>query len=95
MNAPATSRDPYGPSDSSDSANDRPTETADSDAAGTGERASAEPPSLQDDDVGRDIDTDQEVDADHAGISRAPADPTRNGGLPPASGRSLGGEDED
>lgn len=94
MTTPATSPDPYGPSDSSDSANDRPAEPADSDAAGTGERASAEPPAIQDD-VGRDIDTDQEVNADQAGLSRAPADPERNGGLPPASGHSLGGEEED
>lgn len=95
MNAPISGpRDPFGPSDSSDSASDRPAEPANTDAAGTGERASVNPRAAEDD-VAQDIDTDQEVSADEAGLARTPADPVRNGGLPPASGHSLGGEIED
>lgn len=87
-------RDPYGPSDSSDSASERPPEPPGSDSAGTGERPSVEPPQAEDD-AGRDIDTDHEQSADQAGLSRSAPDPRRNGGLPPASGRSPGGEDQD
>lgn len=87
-------RDPYGPSDSSDSASERPAEPPGSDAAGTGERPSVEPPAGEDD-TGRDIDTDREQPADQAGLSRSAPDRRRNGGLPPASGRSPGGEDKD
>lgn len=91
--SPTSPRDPFGPSDSSDSASERPPEPVDTDAAGTGERASVEPPTRHEE-VAADIDADQEVSADEAGVSRAPADPVRNGGMPPASGNSLGGEDE-
>ena len=90
----AATRDPYGPSDSSDSPSERPAEPSDTDAAGTGERASAEPPTAQEDNA-RDVEPDEQVDADQAGLSRSPPDPERNGGLPPASGHALGGEDED
>ncbi|MVW79874.1 MatE family transporter [Bordetella sp. 02P26C-1] len=95
MNASVSNNpDPFGPSDSSDSASDRPGHPADSDAPGTGERASADLPTAQPEDA-QDIDIDQEVNADDAGLARTPPDPERNGGLPPASGHSLGGEIED
>lgn len=97
MNAqiPSTSpRDPFGPSDSSDSASDRPAEPADTDSAGTGERASAEPPSMSDDDA-LDVDTDREVSADEAGLSRSPADPVRNGGLPDQKGEPINASRDD
>jgi len=91
--APSSPRDPYGPSDSSDTASERPAEPADTDAAGTGERASVDLPSEQDD-TARDVEADERVNADQAGLSRSAPDPQRNGGLPPASGHSLGGEEE-
>ncbi|MCK9513487.1 MAG: hypothetical protein M0R28_19990 [Pigmentiphaga sp.] len=74
--------DPYGPSDSSDSASDRPAGTPDTDAAGTGERASAAPPFREDNaDRPADVSPDKQVDADGAGVSRSPPDPVRNGGV--------------
>ncbi|MGE4336544.1 MAG: hypothetical protein AB7E55_11290 [Pigmentiphaga sp.] len=77
----ARPEDPYGPSDSSDSASDRPTGTPDTDAAGTGERASAAPPFREDDaDRPADVSPDKQVGAEGAGVSRSPPDPARNGG---------------
>jgi hypothetical protein len=87
-------RDLFGPSDSSDSASDRPSQPPDTDAAGTGERASVDLPTSRDEPA-QDVDVDREVNADEAGLARTPADPERNGGMPPASGHSLGGEIED
>lgn len=75
----SSSRDPFGPSDSSDSASERPPEPAHTDAAGTGERASVDPPSMSDD-IARDVEVDKDVGADQAGVSRALPDPVRNGG---------------
>jgi len=73
--------DLYGPSDSSDSASDRPAGTPDTDAAGTGERASAAPPFREENtDQPADVSPDKQVDADGAGVSRSAPDPVRNGG---------------
>src|SRR5690606_28636982 len=61
---------PYGPSDSSDTASERPSGDVESDAAGTGERASADPPYVDDvADDAPDIRPDKAVDADDAGVS--------------------------
>jgi len=68
---------PYGPSDSSDTASERPSGDVESDAAGTGERASADPPYVDDvADDAPDIRPDKAVDADDAGVSWAQADLT-------------------
>jgi len=73
-------RPDLGPSDSSDSASDLPRDQAhtDSDAQGTGDRESANPRDR--DHEGADIGPDHVTDADHAGVSRKPPDPVRNGG---------------
>ena len=69
-----------GPSDSSDSGSDLPGSAGehDTDSQGTGERESVEP-SLEDD-TGADIETDQIVDEDEAGVAHTRPDPIRNGG---------------
>lgn len=71
-----------GPSDSSDSVNDLPQEQqdADSDRRFTGERATVE--NRPDVASGEDVGVDKEVSEEDAGVSRAPPDPTRNGGTP-------------
>ncbi|MGE8687673.1 MAG: hypothetical protein ACN6PJ_11100 [Achromobacter sp.] len=78
--ADESGRPDLGPSDSSDSASDLPTDLAqtDSDAQGTGDRESANPRDRGHE--GADVDTDHVADAEQAGVSRKPPDPARNGG---------------
>jgi len=73
-------RPDLGPSDSSDSASDLPQDLVhtDSDAQGTGDRDSVNPRDR--DHEGADIGADHVTDAEHAGVSRQPPDPVRNGG---------------
>jgi len=74
--------DRFGPSDSSDTASERPPQERDleSDAAGTGARPAAEPPYLAPDADPQDVEPDKSVDADDAGLAYSPPDPARNGG---------------
>jgi len=68
-----------GPSDSSDSGSDMPNvPDSDSDAEGTGERASAAPGRQPE--AGSDIEADRVVDSGDAGLAKTPPDPARNGG---------------
>ncbi|MFM9892925.1 MatE family transporter [Achromobacter xylosoxidans] len=89
MSVPARIPDPIGsppagPSDSSDSPSDLPASSpqsdSDSDAQGTGDRPAADP--LTPEDAGSDIAPDGVVDETGAGVSHAPPDAARNGGVP-------------
>lgn len=81
---PAT-RARVGPSDTSDSASERPQaeRLTDSDAQGTGERPEADP--LVRDEPAQDIEPDAIAGEEEAGIAHSRPDPARNGGQEPAS----------
>lgn len=73
-------RPALGPSDSSDSGNDLPTDMpdTDSDRQNTGERPQVE--NTGEEPLQDDVEPDKIVSGDKAGLAHTPADPVRNGG---------------
>lgn len=72
----------FGPSDLSDTASESPHQGLEdqTDAEGTGARPGALPPYRGPDEEPDDIEPDESVDADEAGLAYTPPDPARNGG---------------